>query len=48
MLGPVEGEVLDRDDYTMVVKAYTTADLDSVKIIPESNWGALNEIINSA
>ena len=37
MLGPVEGEVLDSDDYTMVVKAHT-ADLDSVKIIPESNW----------
>ena len=37
MLGPVEGEALDSDDYSMIVKAHT-ADLDSVKIIPESNW----------
>ncbi len=37
MLGPVKGDVSDSDDLTMIVKAHT-GDLDSLKIIPESNW----------
>jgi hypothetical protein len=36
MLGPsVEGEAWP--EHTMIVKAYTT-DLDSIQVIPESNW----------
>ena len=37
MLGPIEGEASPSDDYTMIVKAHTV-DLDSVKVVPESNW----------
>eukprot|EP00985_Skeletonema_marinoi_P002205 scaffold893_cov143-Skeletonema_marinoi.AAC.9 len=37
MIGPIEGEASLSDDYTMIVKAHTV-DLDSVQVVPESNW----------